>query len=520
MIETVNEIINTDDTEIEVMLGDANTYQAAPAPDNFAQGGDMLKSLNGLNPNMKRKITTDMRKAYNGDGASSKKKDYDSITGYDTFSVVSPPYNLEYLAGLYEINSPHYAAVKAKVSNIVGLGYDFVESPKTKAKLDEMDSNDVAMKFRKKLTRAKNDLNDIIDSFNTEDTFLETLTKVWTDYEVTGNGYIEVGRKTDGTIGYVGHIPATTVRVRRARDGFVQIISNQATFFRNFGELTKDPVGTDTRPNEIIHLKKYSPSSSYYGIPDVIAARQAIAGMEFSARFNLDYFENKAVPRHLIILKGAKLGTTAQRSLIEFFETGLRGQNHRSVLIPLPGDSPNEKVSIEIKPIEAGVQESSFDKYDTANIAKVLMAHRVPIGKVSSAQGQSLANARDADKTFKEQVCQPEQKILEPKLNKIIKELNDIFVLKLNEMTLTDEDTQSKIDERYLKVGAILRNEVRARKGLPGIEKGDEIIDLNKDPQAKSDATANRARDAARSAGATDSAGNGRNPKGDGRTVQ
>ena len=122
MIETVNEIINTDDTEIEVMLGDANTYQAAPAPDNFAQGGDMLKSLNGLNPNMKRKITTDMRKAYNGDGASSKKKDYDSITGYDTFSVVSPPYNLEYLAGLYEINSPHYAAVKAKVSNIVGLG--------------------------------------------------------------------------------------------------------------------------------------------------------------------------------------------------------------------------------------------------------------------------------------------------------------------------------------------------------------------------------------------------------------
>jgi capsid portal protein len=45
--------------------------------------------------------------------------------------------------------------------------------------------------------------------------------KVYTDLQATGNGFLEIGRTVTGEIGYVGHIPATTVRVRRLRDGFV-----------------------------------------------------------------------------------------------------------------------------------------------------------------------------------------------------------------------------------------------------------------------------------------------------------
>ena len=43
----------------------------------------------------------------------------------------------------------------------------------------------------------------------------------------------------------------------------------------------------------------------------------------------------------------------------------------------------------------------------------------------------SLANAKDADKTFKEQVCRPMQEILEHKVNKLVKELTDAFELKI-----------------------------------------------------------------------------------------
>ncbi len=65
---------------------------------------------------------------------------------------------------------------------------------------------------------------------------------------------------------------------------------------------------------------------------------------------------------------------------------------------------------------------------------------------LKSATEVGLTNA---DKTFKEQVCRPAQMILEKKLNKIFEEKTDALTLKFNELTLTDEDTQSKIDERY-----------------------------------------------------------------------
>lgn len=491
--------------------------------DPFLLTGDELKKITGLSANNKRSLSNKITKYHRGQGgAKSKKIEDEVITGYNAFDVVAPPYNLDYLAKLYELSSPHYAAINAKVSNIVGLGFDFVESPFTKRKLDEM-SGDAAKtdKHRKKLARAKDELHDLLDGLNESDTLSEILDRVWKDYEATGNGYIEIGRKENGQIGYIGHIPSTSLRVRRQRDGFVQIFSNRAVFFRNFGDTdTPDPLGDDPRPNEIIHLYKYAPASQFYGVPDVIAAKNAIAGNEFADRYNLDYFENKAIPRHLITLKGATLGTQTANNLLEFFETGLKGKNHRSLFIPLPADGPDgKKVEFKIEPIEATVQDASFNNFKKANQNSILMAHRVPITKVSIADATSLAVARDADKTFKEQVCQPEQKRLEKKLNRIVKEFTDLFILKLNEMTLTDADTQSKIWERLAKIGAITRNEIRAEQGRPGIDKGDEIIDMNKPANEQmSESRATRQRDSERSANATDSAGEGRNPKGDGRT--
>lgn len=492
-------------------------------PDPFEEEAEWIKSLSGISPNRKRSITR-MEKRYEGRGKSGTKRiEDDVITGYNAFEVVLPPYNLDYLAKLYEKSSPHYAAINAKVSNIVGLGYDLIDSPLTKRKLDEKaDDPEWTKKFRKKLARAKIELIEVLDSLNKEDTFSETLSKVWKDYEATGNGYIEIGRTANGSIGYIGHVPATTVRVRRQRDGFVQIIANKAVYFRNFGDKDPNPIGKDSSPNELIHIKKYSPSSTYYGVPDVIAAQQAVAGNEFAARFNLDYFENKAVPRHVIVLKGATINPKLAKNLLEFFETGLKGKNHRSMFIPLPASTSDNKVEFDFKPVEAGIQDSSFNNYRKANLQEILMAHRVPITKVGLAEGVSLAVARDADKTFKEQVCQPEQRTLEKKLNKIFNEFTDLFKLKLNEMTLTDEDTQSKIDERRIKTGQRTPNELRVRDGFAGHPDGDELVDLN--IQAKKLANENRAegnreRDSQRSAGATDSAGEGRNPKGEGRTT-
>lgn len=495
--------------------------------DPFSKKAEDLKtSLSGMDAVFKRKVTNEVKKFHRGqDGAESKAiHEKTFLTGYDAFDVVEPPYNQEYLAKLYvsPSSAAHHAAVDAKVANIVGLGYKFTETSKAKRALESIaDDEEKIKRARRKTDTFRDELLENVESWNEEDTFTETLMKVWRDYETTGNGYFEIGRKRDGSIGYFGHIPSQTIRIRRKRDGFVQISGFEVQFFAHFGHGDdKNPLGGG-RPNEIIHIKRYSPTSGYYGVPDIVSALHSVAGLEFAARFNLDYFENKAIPRHVIVLKGAKLGAAAETALLSFFETGLKGQNHRSLFIPLPSGDKENPVDIKFEKIEAGVQDSSFKEYRKANISDILMAHRVPITKINVAEGASLAVARDADKTFKEQVCAPEQKILEKKLNRIIKEITDIFELKLNEMTLTDADTQSKIDERRVKSGIDLPNEIRARDGQPGVKGGDERVDLNakdKIQQAQAEERTTRERDSQRSAGATDSAGEARNPQGEGRS--
>lgn len=515
----------SEDKEYDIEFVEILTVEDGPVEetDPFSKDFDFAKSLSGVHPNKKRSLTA-LEKRYQGkDGSRSKKIEDDIITGYNAFEVVMPPYNQDYLAKLYELSVPHKAAVDAKVSNIVGLGFDLIASPSVKEKMDKM-TKEKAEKYQKKLSRWKQELLDRIDELNEEDEFLEVMKKVWTDYETTGNGYLEISRsETTGEIGYVGHVPSTTVRVRRQRDGFVQIIANKAVFFRNFGANDPDPIGKDSNPSEIIHFKKYSPSSTFYGVPDIVAAKRAVAGNKFAEEFNLDYFENKAVPRHVVILQGATINPRLAKNILEFFETNLKGKNHRSLFIPLPAGTKEKKVEFRIEPVEAGVQDASFNNYRKANQSEILMTHRVPVNKVGLPEGVSLAVARDADKTFKEQVCGPEQKVANKKFNKVIKDLQGdqhVFDFKLNELTLTDENTQSQIDERRIKTGQRTPNELRVRDGEPAHPDGDKLFDMNAKANAATEVRAqgNRQRDSERSANRTDSNGEGRNAKGEGRT--
>jgi PBSX family phage portal protein len=511
-----------DSHQVVVKLGTESAGDTTTS-DIFMGDGKTFFKVNGLSPASKRKITR-LEKAYVGQaGTKTHAVDPLAVNGYSIFEVVIPPYNLEYLARIYEINAAHHAAVNVKVANVVGLGYEFKETNRTLDKIEDvLDEQEKLGKLRRKLSRAKSDLREYIESLNYEDSFGEVMKKVLTDYEATGNGYIEIGRTSTGKIGYIGHIPSHTMRVRRYRDGFIQIVYNKYTFFRNFGDTEmKDPMGIDDNPNEVIHLKKYTPTNTFYGIPDIVSATTAIAGDEFASKFNIDYFENKAVPRYIIVVKGAKLTPDSERKLLEFFHTGLKGKNHRTLYIPLPADNDTSKVEFKMEPVEAGIQDSSFKNYRRENRDQILMAHRVPISKVGMPEGVSLASARDADKTFKEQVCRPTQDFVEDKVNMIIKEFTDVFVLRFNELTLTDEDTQSKIDERYLRTQVLMPNDVRSRKGLPPRPGGDGPLVLNAQAQAeqRTQTNGNRRRDQERSANSPDQSGEARNPKGEGRQV-
>jgi PBSX family phage portal protein len=513
--------------------------------DPFNKSWEEIKSLNGLSTNFKRK-TTRSEKAYDAprdsrgnispayaaaagvravgqDGAGTKQLNPGSVwrNGYGIFDVITPPYNLYELANFYDTNFANHAAIDAKVENIVGMGYVFEMSAETQMRLDDQEDKAKVDRAKKRIERLKAQTRNWLESLNDEDSFINTMEKVLTDVQATGNGYIEVGRKVNGEIGYVGHIPATTMRVRRIRDGYVQIIGGKVVYFRNYEATNPNPVTDDPRPNEVIHIKEYSPLNTFYGVPDIISAYTSLKGDQMAAQYNIDYFENKAVPRYIVVTKGATLSGEAQDRMFRFLQTGLRGQNHRSIYVPLPADEDGNKIDFEMKAIENGVQEGSFEKYRTQNRDDILMAHQMPLTKLGSSNGGSIAAALVQDRTFKEQVTRPAQRHIEKIINKIVREYTDIVELKFKELTLTDEVAQSQILERYVKTQIMVPDEAREKLGLPSIPGGEEpfVMSSRQAADARADVSGNRQRDTDRANNASDSTTTteGRNAAGEGR---
>jgi PBSX family phage portal protein len=515
----------------------AKTDNLLPEDDTFAkqdpfnQTWDVIKDLHGLDNNFKRRtsrlvkseatqgyIDSSRAESVGVNGARSKEINSGTVyrNAYGLFDVITPPWNLYELASFYDTSFANHAAIDAKVENIVGLGYEFKVSKRTMLKLEASEPK-TAENARKRIERAKIELTDWLESLNDEDSFTTTMEKVFTDLQSTGNGYLEIGRTVRGEIGYVGHIPSTTMRVRRLRDGFVQVIGNKVVYFRNFGATNPNPLGTDARPNEIIHFKEYSPINTFYGIPDIMSAIGSLHGDQLASQYNIDYFQNKATPRYVVTLKGAKLSAEAEDKMFRFLQTGLKGQNHRTLYIPLPGDSDNNKVEFKMDPVENGVQEASFKEYRKQNRDDILVAHQVPLSKIGGGDSSAIAAALSQDRTFKEQVARPAQRNLEKMINKIIKEKTDILEFKFNELTLTDEIAQSQIIERLVKTQVMLPNEGRELLGLPQIEGGNEPFQPK--PEQAANDNANRARDSERTNNQSDGPAtiSGRNPKGEGR---
>jgi PBSX family phage portal protein len=503
--------------------------------DPFNKTWEELKGLSGLDNNFKRRAArvskveasdaymTNARAVSSGiDGAKSKEINPGTLyrNAYGLFDVITPPWNVYELANYYDTSFANHAAIDAKVENIVGLGYKFEISPRTMLKLEASVDSGATERARKRIERSKIELTDWLESLNEDDSFTSTMEKVYTDVQSIGNGYLEIGRTVRGEIGYVGHIPATTMRVRRMRDGFVQIIANKVVYFRNFGAKNPNPITSDNRPNEIIHFKQYSPLNTFYGVPDIISAISSLHGDQLASQYNIDYFSNKAVPRYVVTLKGAKLSADAEEKMFRFLQTNLKGQSHRTLYIPLPGDSETNKVEFNMQPIENGVQEGSFKEYRKQNRDDILVAHQVPLSKLGGSDSAAIAAALAQDRTFKEQVARPAQRQLEKMINKIIREKTDILEFKFNELTLTDEIAQSQILERYVKTQVMLPNEARQQLGLPQVPHGDEPFQLK--PQDVANETATRQRDSERTNSQSDGPAtvSGRNPKGEGRASQ
>ncbi len=362
---------------------------------------------------------------------------------YDAGEVKEPPYSLEALAQLYEINSTHRACVDAKTVNICGLGYRFVRV-----------RDDAQPEERQRL-------EDLFNHCNPEMTFTEIMRAIWTDVETVGNGYLEVTRSSAGEIDGFYHVPATTMRVKSDRSGFVQMRDGRRQEFRNLGGVSADD---GEALNEIVHFRKYTPQSSYYGMPDIMPAITAVGGDRAAAEYNVSFFEHHAMPRMAVIFEGGPPPKDVLHQIRRFMETEVKAKAHRTLVLEMPGSS-----TVRLEPLgETGGDDASFLKYRKANRDEILMVHRVPPSKITIVENANLANSRDQDKTFREQVVRPEQRRVEYQINRMIREQMGIdgWEFRFREMDLSEEHQQAQIAEIYSKIGVWTPDEIRAKQGL------------------------------------------------------
>jgi PBSX family phage portal protein len=483
--------------------------------DPLEQGPSFFKSFNGLSPYTKRKIS----KAASAQSQNAEDAYY-AKNGYGLFDLATPPYNFEELVSFYDISSTNHSAIDAKVKNVVGLGYNFDLSELATTKIQAIESDTRTEKVQRKFDKLKSQLILWLNGLNDSDDFEETLDRVAKDFEIIGNGYLEVGRTVTGEVGYLGHIPASTVRIRRKRDGFVQVVGNSVTFFRNFGAQNPSPITGDPRPNELIHLKKYSPTSTFYGVPDSVSAATAIVGDSLASQYNVKFFDNSATPRYIATLTGGRLSATAEDKLFKFLQSSLRGNPHRTLFMPLPQDPMGNPIEFKLHRVDDALLDGAWENYRERNKLDILIAHGVPESRVGGGSGSNIASALSSDRMFKEQVVVPTQRIFESAINKIIKEKTDAVTFNLNELTLTDELSKSQIYERLIRNQIVTPNEVRNELGMPARSGGDDIVEPKPQIKAEQNAQANgsRERDKTRVDNNSDSTStvSGRNPKGEG----
>jgi PBSX family phage portal protein len=376
-----------------------------------------------------------------------------------------PPFRLEQLAFLAEVEPTHGAALSQKVSDIVASGVRFIHKNPEAGPTEDIDQ--------------KVDLQRWWDGLFDDFTPLEILQAVQSDYEALGWGILEVARDLNGIVRKLYHVPAHTVRAHRDSWRYAQIRSGNVVWFKKYGIqddiLLRSGIRASQRTppenkaNELLIFRRPSRRSTWYGIPDYIAAVGHIMMATAARDYNILFFENAREPRHLIIITGLE---EIVNDTIEDLALNLRTQvkePHRNLLLPIVGDAKVtiEKMALPTNDLHFRAMMEETDK-------KILLAHRVPPDRVGIVpRGRGSTGGEAIDRIYKDGVISRGQELLEDRLDRFIEveyaRARGIspeqirYAVDLEELDLTDEAADASIVIELCKTNMITINEARIR---------------------------------------------------------
>jgi len=459
------------------------------------------------------------------------------------------PYPPELLIRLFEKSSALRPCVDAMVTNVNGFGHRWV--PTIDLKSSDADKMLAASILAERLQDGDEDpaeptpeeiaerrqqiergiqIEELRMKFFlaacSKEGFAKLRKRVWTDFEITGNAYIEVLRNAaTGKITQLVYVPATTMRLR-ARDQtfvpvvwrvkeagavryaeverqerfrpFVQRVLGYQAFFREFGDprpMDKNtgvsyPVGAKLprsfkAATEIIHLSEESSRSSY-GIPRWIGATIEVLGLRAASEVNYDIFDNKGVPPYMFLVSGGKLTTGAEQQIAAHINARLKGRQNYHVPLILEAMPPNGgadpaaagRIRIQAVPM-AQPQDGTHLLYSDKCENVIAQQWRLsPISRGRTDGSYNFATAKAAMKKDEEQVFAPARAGFDELFNRtIVTDLGIRYIrLESNSPTATDSEVMTTIIDVLAKNGTITPEEARQiassvlNKELPQID--------------------------------------------------
>lgn len=385
--------------------------------------------------------------------------------------LVDPPYSMETLIKLQLTNTFHNKCIQRKAIDVVGKGFRvelITEKAEDKAQLQK--------------------IHDWIQKAPEPGrTFTQVINNFVVDRLSCGNGALESGRDRTGLPSLLAHIPFYTLKVHKDNKRWAHEVDNKIVWFKRYGikEIYDKKDGStttknyDTNCHELLLLQNYTSLSTYYGIPEIISSISAIVANKYEREYNMQFFENNAIPRYAVVITGGVLDANLKAQITEFFTREIKKNNHSTLVLEIPSDDvAGNKIEVDFKELDTQNKEGHFRLFRKDLRDEILLANGVPPYKLGIAETGSLGEnvAEALLDNYNSGEIEPIQTEVEELIYGITKEFAPNYIIRWNDADIQDRERQSKILTEYVQNQVMSINEARNKIGESDIgPAGDKI---------------------------------------------
>lgn len=302
-------------------------------------------------------------------------------------------------ATLFQTTNIHHATcIHTKVAATVGLGFKLDteekggKSPKSSPSTLSGASGNALAPADHKQNRLLSKVDEILNPLCMH-SWADTLSSVCEDFWQVGNGYLEVVRKNKRITGLY-HIPAHRVRIflEDEKYNFHYTVANEAggrRRFARFGEkdrliaakgtainLTAGERNNAKTVSEIIHFRRPTSLSRWYGFPDWVSCVSYIELSQCLVQHKYDFFNNRGVPEFMLFVLGQKLSAKDWSTIESAIRANIgSGNSHKSMALNL--ENENIKIQLEKLAMDNATDEQ-FSTTGESIALGIVTAHRTP----------------------------------------------------------------------------------------------------------------------------------------------